>query len=385
MALTAGAGEFRAGTKAVGRSVGNDVAGRGCERVLGPTPVSGSVKCVGLRDVAEAAGVSVATVSLVLSGNRDRRISAITCDRVRAAAESVGYVARPTSSVIRAIGLLLDVDGDASTGLRAVEAVQDAARSIDLPPVLIADAERCGGAQFALKSLVHRGADALIYFSKGFRTLSGFTGAPWRSVFVNCAPGPAVSSLGSWSVVAPNELYLAESVTQGLIRQGHTRLLLVARQECGSAQVRDWAWGMRAEASTWAPAARVEVIERSAPEELFAAVSATLGRRAPERPTAVVALDPDSAAAVQRAASNRGLVVPEDLRLVVTASGPTGGQAVSALVFVPTVITDLAGAAVEALSTAWQWRAAEPRRPREFWVRRGAPLSASAPLAEDLA
>ena len=55
-----------------------------------------------IRDVARAAGVSAATVSLVVNGGADRvRIAAATRQRVLAAAEELGYVADPRVRALR--------------------------------------------------------------------------------------------------------------------------------------------------------------------------------------------------------------------------------------------------------------------------------------------
>lgn len=56
-----------------------------------PTPIADSARRVTTHDVARRAGVSQATVSLVLSGNPRARVSAATRERVMAAAGDLGY------------------------------------------------------------------------------------------------------------------------------------------------------------------------------------------------------------------------------------------------------------------------------------------------------
>jgi LacI family transcriptional regulator len=62
-------------------------------------------------DIAEKAGVSQATVSLVLGGVTNARISQDTRDKVRAIAEAMGYVRKSAlgrGSEVKVIGLLID-------------------------------------------------------------------------------------------------------------------------------------------------------------------------------------------------------------------------------------------------------------------------------------
>lgn len=53
------------------------------------------------RDVAARAGVSIATVSYVLNGRGDRRVGAATQERVRAAADELGYAPNESARSLR--------------------------------------------------------------------------------------------------------------------------------------------------------------------------------------------------------------------------------------------------------------------------------------------
>jgi LacI family transcriptional regulator len=66
-----------------------------------------------MSEVAAAAGVSTATVSMVLSGTQNTRISPETQRRVRAAAEAVGYALNSIARSLRTqrtnmVGLISD-------------------------------------------------------------------------------------------------------------------------------------------------------------------------------------------------------------------------------------------------------------------------------------
>ncbi|MCA0295102.1 MAG: LacI family DNA-binding transcriptional regulator [Actinobacteria bacterium] len=322
---------------------------------------------VRLQDVAEASGVSIATVSIVLSGNRERRISTTTCGRVRAAAESLGYAGPPAQPPVRGLGVLLDTDGDVVLGAEFLEAIQNAARSIGSPPVLSTHVHRRGATQFAGKSLRRRGADSLIFVSKSFQSLVDLHDVPRRAAFINCVPGPAVPQLGSWTVVLPDHRHLAEGVAERLIRQGHVRLLLVSSHHLGDPVATEWITGVQAEAATWAPAATVEVVAVAAPDDLPSAVAAALDKPAGARPSAVIALEASSTSAVLEAGSRLGLTVPDELVLV-TRSAEHSPTATPSTIVLPPSTAELAAAAVDALATASPWHAGEVK-PRMIRVR----------------
>src|SRR5256885_1295902 len=104
---------------------------------------------VTLRDVAVAAGVSVATVSKVVSGRHvDARIPPVTVERVRSFVQQLGYVPNHAARSLRArrtgqVGLVLNTlygpdlspmltfDGGLLLGLSM------AAQELDLPAVVI--------------------------------------------------------------------------------------------------------------------------------------------------------------------------------------------------------------------------------------------------------
>lgn len=320
-----------------------------------------------LQDVAEASGVSIATVSIVLSGNRERRISSSTCGRVRAAAESLGYTGPPALPPMRGLGVLLDTEGDAALGAEFVEAIQNAARSIGSPPVLSAHVHRHGATQFAGKSLRRRGADSLIFVSKSFQSLADLHDVPLRTAFINCIPGPAVPSGGSWTVVLPDHRHVAEGVAERLIRQGHVRLLLVSAHP-GDPVAAEWITGVQAEAATWAPAATVEIVAVAGSDDLPTALAAALDRPAGARPSAVIALEGASTSAVLDAGSRLGLAVPDELLLVTRSTQHAATATVPSTIVLPPSTAELAAAAVDALATASPWHAGEVK-PRMIRVR----------------
>src|SRR3546814_19636738 len=68
---------------------------RGCEGI------TVAVKSVGIRDVAELAGVSVTTVSHVLNNTPHTRVAEETKERVRDAAKTLGYGPNRAAQALR--------------------------------------------------------------------------------------------------------------------------------------------------------------------------------------------------------------------------------------------------------------------------------------------
>jgi DNA-binding LacI/PurR family transcriptional regulator len=100
------------------------------------------MKSASMQDVAQRAGVSLATVSLVLSGKG--RISEKTQQRVRKAVEELDYAVNPSARAIRtdrnqSVGLYIpDYAGDLEFYLSLLMGVTQAARLRDHSVVLVA-------------------------------------------------------------------------------------------------------------------------------------------------------------------------------------------------------------------------------------------------------
>jgi LacI family transcriptional regulator len=82
--------------RAFGRWSDRDVTARDSREI---EPAEAAIKPVGIRDVAKAAGVSVASASAALNGQSG--VSDITRRRITAAAEQLGYRANPQAQALR--------------------------------------------------------------------------------------------------------------------------------------------------------------------------------------------------------------------------------------------------------------------------------------------
>lgn len=118
---------------------------------------------VRLRDVAERAGVSTSTASLVLSGKGRGRISASTFARVREAAEALGYAPPAHRAKGQVIGLAVDVRLGTPSGVEAIEAAQDEAWRSGQGHVVVASVGGEADLDKAARSLRLQGATVLVH------------------------------------------------------------------------------------------------------------------------------------------------------------------------------------------------------------------------------
>ncbi|HEX7202967.1 MAG TPA: LacI family DNA-binding transcriptional regulator [Arthrobacter sp.] len=183
---------------------------------------------VTLRDVAEAAGVSTATVSLVVNKKKDARIAEETRQRVKDAIRSLGY--RPNamaktlvSGTSRFIGLV--ADGVATTPFagQIIHGAQDEAWKQGYA-LLIANTEGNGELeQDAITMMLEYKVRGILY-STWFHRQTDIPASLREAdfVLVNCFSNEP----GTRSVV-PDEVQGGRSATEVLLRHGHRRIAFI--------------------------------------------------------------------------------------------------------------------------------------------------------------
>ncbi|GAA1561176.1 LacI family DNA-binding transcriptional regulator [Streptomyces globosus] len=260
------------------------------------------------RDVASAAGVSQATVSLVLGGKWRGRVSERTAGLVREAAAELGY--RPN---LAARNLRL---GSTRTALLVVPALTSeffarvytgAARVASehgFGVVLYPSPEGIGPARDPFPS-ARAALDGVIASSMAAGALDAIGGAELPLVMLD-------SGLADGRAAARVNLAVADGVRQvaeHLLGLGHRRFLHFA------ADVDSWTFDVRAEtlAALLGPHAELRTVRAplSVPDARTAMEAALAAPG--ERPTAVVCDDDLLAAGACKAARRLGLRVPEDL------------------------------------------------------------------------
>ncbi|MBU6533850.1 LacI family DNA-binding transcriptional regulator [Streptomyces mayonensis] len=262
------------------------------------------------RDVAQAAGVSQAAVSLVLGDKWRGRVSEPTAQRVRDAADQLGY--RPnlaarnlrlghTRTVLLVVpALTTEFFAEVYTGAARVAAQHG------FGVVLYPSPEGIGPARDPFAS-AQTALDGIIASSMAADALTALRGDQLPLVMLDSDPD------GSHSATTVN-LDIADGIhqiTDHLLSLGHRRFLHLA------ADVPSWTFAVRARELatrlTATPGTDLRTI--SAPISIDAARTATeAALTAPgPKPTALVCDDDKLAAGAYKAARRAGLRIPDDL------------------------------------------------------------------------
>ncbi|MFJ8851146.1 LacI family DNA-binding transcriptional regulator [Streptomyces sp. NPDC102437] len=262
------------------------------------------------RDVARAAGVSQATVSLVLGGKWRGRVSEATAERVRRTAHDLGY--RPN---LAARNLRL---GSTRTALLVVPALTneffarvytgaaEVAAEHGFGVVLYPSPDGTGPARDPFAS-ASASLDGVIASSMAAGALDALRGAGLPLVMLDSDPADA-------GVAARVNLDIADGmrqVAEHLLALGHRRFVHLA------SAVGSWTFAVRGRALHEA----LRAVPGTSVRTVTAALDVHAGRVAAEhmlaapgpRPTALVCDDDILAAGACKAARRLGLRVPDDL------------------------------------------------------------------------
>ncbi|KAB1150602.1 LacI family transcriptional regulator [Streptomyces luteolifulvus] len=274
-----------------------------------PTVARGSTRPTS-RDVAEAAGVSQAAVSLVLGDKWRGRVSQPTADRVREAARQLGY--RPnlaarnlrlgrTRTVLLVVPVLTtEFFAGVYTGAARIAAEHG------FGVVLYPSPEGIGPARDPFAS-AQAALDGVIASSMAADALTAIRGDQLPLVMLDSDPE---GSLGAATV----NLDITDGirqVTEHLLALGHRHFLHLA------ADVPSWTFDIRARelATRTATVPGTTVRTARAPitiEDARTATETALGAPGP-RPTALVCDDDKLAAGAYKAIRRLGLRIPDDI------------------------------------------------------------------------
>jgi LacI family xylobiose transport system transcriptional regulator len=265
---------------------------------------------VTLADIAEEAGVSLATVSKVLNGRPD--VATATRTRLEAHLAHHGYTRRKNAQRSDLIELVFH-ELESSWSMEVIEGVEDVAKANGMSVVLTVSGDRHSPASDWVDGVLRRKPLGVILvfsdISAPYREKLRSRGIPFVIVDPSGDPSPDVPSVGSanWSG--------GLTATRHLIELGHRRIAAITGPEdtmCSLARIDGYRSALNAAGLPIDPAlVRFGDFHPSGGE---AHGHSLLGLEDP--PTAIFAGSDLQALGVIAAATARGLSVPRDLSVV---------------------------------------------------------------------
>ena len=266
-------------------------------------------------DIGERAGVSQATVSLVLNRVANARVAEATRLRVLEAAEALGYRKGPQHHVpenkIRVIGLLID---EVTTTPFATPFIEGAREEAALQDVVVATFSTRGDPKLealALDMLLQHQIIGVLYTSLITRPAE----PPERlrdvpTVMVNCYDEKRV-----YPAVLPGDVTGAYAATEALLKAGHRRIAHLAGENWIEA-AQDREKGYRQALASWDVPMDESLIMRGGWTIHGGRELTQQLLDQPNPPTAIFAFNDRMAVGAYDALRNRGLRVPDDMSIV---------------------------------------------------------------------
>lgn len=275
-------------------------------------PRSGKVN---MKDVADRAGVSSSTVSLVLSGKHDA-IPEVTRRRVLDATAELGYRRNALAAGLRrqtsdTIGFISDLIATTPHAGAMVQGAQDAAWKVGKVLLMINTGGDPAVEHRAIEAVLARQVDGLVYAAMYHR----FIDPPPALHEVPAVLLDARSADLTLSSVAPDEEGGAYAATSHLLDAGHRRIAyLQSASPIPAAEER--LRGYRAALAARGLAFDASLVSPGVAEHPGGFEAATVLLARPDRPTALFCFNDRMAAGAVHAAHRLGLSVPGDLSLV---------------------------------------------------------------------
>ena len=270
---------------------------------------------VTLAQVAQQAGVSTATASLVLSGKSEGRVGARTAQRVRDAAEELGYVRDALAGGLRTkrtltLGVLGERVLSTPYAVSMIDGILNASRDLGWSVIFTDSGGDPEQTRRAANELRSRRVDAIVQaamYHQKVRVPAGLT---------NVAVLNGFADRDSIMGVVPDEADAAREAVVHLLELGHRRIGHITHDDETTTAVslrRDaYEAALRQAGIPLDPT--LVVAGGNDPAGADASARQLLDRE--DRPTAVFCYNDGMAAGVYRVAASLGLSIPEDLSVV---------------------------------------------------------------------
>ncbi|MGN7149564.1 LacI family DNA-binding transcriptional regulator [Arthrobacter sp. SAFR-179] len=273
---------------------------------------------IGIKDVAVAAGVSATTVSHVLNEVSYARVSQETRNKVRSAAEQLGYGPNRLAQALRTqrtgvLGLLSEDIATTPHAGRIILGADEAARArgYNLMVINTSGSASLESRRADVEALLERRVDGILYATMYHRSVE----LPPNLGSVPSILVDSVAADGDIIAVIPDEAGGARVAVRALLEAGHTRIGFINNTtEVPSTRLRLQAFrATLTEAGLDGDAAPVESAASDAQGGYEAARRILAGE---EPPTGLFCYNDRMAMGAYRAAAELGLQIPADLSVV---------------------------------------------------------------------
>lgn len=270
-----------------------------------------------LKDVAEAAGVSSATVSLVLNGRAVGRVSADLVTRVEDAADRLNYrpnlVARSLrTQESKTIGIISNDVATTSFAGAMLSGAQEVAWRNGWLLLLVNSNGEDAMEKAAIRSLVQRNVDGFIYATMYHQEIQAPDSLKGQKVILlDC-----VDANKQHQSVVPNEYQGATDAVQYLVNQGHTQIAYIGTREnviAGRERLKAYQDVLKANRIDFNPEYAVEVLSSNSIDG-YAAAQKLLALKV--RPTAIFCYTDRMAMGAYEAIAEAKLSIPQDISVV---------------------------------------------------------------------
>lgn len=268
-----------------------------------------------MLDVAELAGVSQATVSLVLNGVQNARVSKSTQTRIFEAADTLEYRKGKAHAVPegrnRVIGLIIDEVSTTPFAGPFIEGARDEAALQDVAVATFCTRSDPALEKAAIDLLVAQKTIGIIYTSLITRQVSvpdSFSKLPL--VLLNCYEGKL-----RYPSVVPGDIVGGYAATEILLKAGHRRIAHLAGENVIEASI-DREKGFRQAMAEWQVPVEEKFISpggwtlHGGRERALALLSLET------RPTAIFCFNDRMAIGCYEAARTLGISIPEELSVI---------------------------------------------------------------------
>lgn len=270
-----------------------------------------------MREVARRANVSVATVSRAL--NNTDQVSSNTLEKVRRAAEDLGYVYNVTARDIlkgrsTVIGLLVPTSSSTLFG-ETIHGVQDVTTEAGFSVIQGATHYDQDTEDALIESMLERRVHALILTGVTFRNedrIRRLAKDQWTRIVVVWEKPK--TDLGI-SYVGIDNRDAAARMTQHLIDLGHRRIGMIVGPFSRTARVKHRLEGYRDALEKAGIAFDPDIVMERRPDLLEGREAMDMLMGMENRPTAVFAASDLFAIGALKAAKQRGMLVPDDVSI----------------------------------------------------------------------